>query len=185
MAKGLDEAYHPLALGRSFAGAMFALAVLTGAATSGCATTQSRITGLVALRGFEQELVLDRGDETLRLGGRKDVIAQLDRLVDARVRLQGAVQGDTVLVRGYELLEAPDGMVPYIGRLVVDQSGARLDEASSDTPIFLRGEELRVLKRNHGARIWITGSVVGPQTLLIAHWGVLVPADTSRPNLTR
>ena len=130
MAKGLDEAYHPLALGRSFAGAMFALAVLTGAATSGCATTQSRITGLVALRGFEQELVLDRGDETLRLGGRKDVIAQLDRLVDARVRLQGAVQGDTVLVRGYELLEAPDGMVPYIGRLVVDQSGARLDEAS-------------------------------------------------------
>ena len=113
------------------------------------------------------------GDLTLR--GRAEILDQLNRLVDARVRLDGPEQGGTVTVRGYQIIEAPDGMVPYVGRIVVDQSGTRLDQEPEGTPIYLRGDELRTLRHQHGARVWLTGSVVGAQTILIAHWGVLVP----------
>jgi hypothetical protein len=148
-----------------------------GLVASGCATAGGGQTGFLTLRGVNQTLVLAQSGEDLVLQARPEILAQLDRLVDARVRVRGLVQGSGIRVRDFELLEAPDGMVPFVGRIVVDQSGTRLDEEPGNTPIFLRGDALRALRRQHGARVWITGSVVGEQTLLIAHWGVLVPPE--------
>lgn len=170
-------AYHPLALVRPIAGAIFAVTVFLGTAASGCATSGTGFAGFLALQGVEQEVVLQHSGDPLRLAGRPAVLAELDRLVDARVTLRGSLRGDTLHVRDYEILEAPDGMVPFVGRVVVDQSGARIDEEPGGTPIYLRGEDIRSLRRHHGALVWVTGSVVGAQTLLIAHWGLIVPAQ--------
>ena len=169
--------YHPLALSRATVGAGILTALVMGLVVSGCATSGGVKTGFLSLRGVEQTLVLAQSGEDLTLRARPEILAQLDRLVDARVRVMGFVQGSGISVRDFELLEAPDGMVPFVGRIVVDQSGTRLDEEPGGTPIFLRGDSLRALRRQHGARVWITGSVVGEQTLLIAHWGVLVPPE--------
>lgn len=157
----------------------FILAALLGLLLSGCATSGRLTTGLVALRGVEQRLVLTQAHLELSLRGRAELLEQLDRLVDARVRVTGPRQRGRLTVRAYELLEAPDGMIPFVGRVVVDQWGTRIDEESSGTPIYLRGDDLRRLRRHHGAQIWVTGSVVAGQTLLIAHWGLIVPPPES------
>ena len=111
--------------------------------------------------------------------GDKEQLEQLDRLVDARVKLYGRQAGGRISVRSFEVMEAPDGMVPFVGQVIVDQSGTRIDEDATGTPIYLQGEDLRRLRSLHGARIWVTGSVVGAQTLLIAHWGVLLPPTST------
>lgn len=171
----LAEAYHPIALVRPPPWSALVAAALLGLVVSGCATTGRITTGLLALRGVDHDLVLAQADTDLGLAGRSEIIAQLDRLVDARVRVAGPEHGGVITVRAFEILEAPDGMIPFVGVVVVDQSGTRLDEESSGTPIYLRGEDLRALRRHHGARIWVTGSVVGGQTVLIAHWGLIAP----------
>jgi len=175
LALWLTEAYHPIALVRPPSWSAFVVAALLGLVVSGCATSGRLTTGLLALRGVDQHLVLSQADLDLGLTGRAEVMAMLDRLVDARVRVAGPEVSGVVTVRSFEILEAPDGMIPFVGVVVVDQSGTRLDEESSGTPIYLRGDDLRSLRRHHGARIWVTGSVVGGQTILIAHWGLIAP----------
>lgn len=156
------------------------LSLLAVPLIAGCATTRgaqgSRTVGIVTLDGIEQVLSLRVANGTLRVTGAVDVLDQLDRLVDARVACRGPVSADAIRVRGYELLEAPDGMAPYLGRIVYDQAGVFLAGRTAGTRIALRSGDLDALKRSHGDVVWVTGSIVGPQILLVAHWGVLIPA---------
>jgi len=157
------------------------LSLLALALIGGCATTRgaagSRAVGVVSLEGIDQVLSLRVPDGVLAIGGPEKVVDQLDRLVDARVACLGPVGSGAITVRSFEILEAPDGMVPYLGRLVFDQSGVVLADETTGTPLALRSAELAALKRSHGDYVWLTGTIVGPQTILVAHWGVLIPAD--------
>ncbi len=164
--------YHPAALARPL---LFLLAALL----AGCATgggPGSRTFGVVVGSGITGELLLDMRGTLLPLSGPPDVVDQLERVSGARVAVSGRAGPRGVYARRFELLEAPDGMVPHVGRLVVDQSGVMLQDELSGARLALRSSELAHVKRLHGARLWITGSLVGPQVLLIAHWGVLVDA---------
>lgn len=146
---------------------------LTG---TGCARPAgSRTVGFVTLHGVDQTLSLNIQGTILPIEGRSPIVAQLDRLIEARVAIEGTV-GATVRVTSFEILEAPDGLVPYLGVLIHDQSGIGLQDETTGTRIALRSSDVDRLKRHHGDRVWVTGSIVGPQTLLVAHWGVLVPS---------
>ncbi len=148
---------------------------LTG---SGCARpASSRTVGIVTLYGVDQILSLNIQGTVVPIEGRSQVIDQLDRLIDARVAITGTVGSSRVRVQDYEILEAPDGLVPYLGILVHDQSGVGLQDETTGTRIALRSSDVDRMKRQHGDRVWVTGSIVGPQTLLVAHWGVLVPSS--------
>jgi len=105
-----------------------------------------------------------------------DLLAQLDRLPGAFVAVRGPRTVEQVIVRDFEILEAPDGLSPLIGTVIVDQSGVMLQDQVSRTRLALRGEALIDLKKEHASKVWVTGSIVGPQTLLVAHWGLLIPA---------
>ena len=165
------------------AGRIPALALLTLCALllGGCATTRgasgSRTVGIVALQGVEQVLSLDVQGVKMTIRGPRAVVDQLDRLVGARIACRGPLAAGSVTVRSFEILEAPDGMVPYLGRIVYDQAGVALADGTTGTRIGLRSADLDALKRSHGDVVWVTGSIVGPQLLLVAHWGVLVPAS--------
>ena len=164
--------YHPAALARL-------LLLLLTASIVGCASGGPggvRTFGVVVGVEVTGELMLDMRGTLLPLSGASDVVAQLERLGGARVAIRGPAGPRGVVARRFELLEAPDGMVPYLGRVIVDQSGVMLADETTGVRLALRSSELALIKGQHGARIWVTGSLVGPQILLIAHWGVLVDA---------
>ncbi len=155
------------------------LLLLLAALLAGCATGAgggARVFGVVVDPALTGELLLDMRGTLVPLGGVDVVVDQLARLGGARVAIQGTARPSGVFARGYEMLEAPDGLPPHIGVLVVDQSGVVLRDEVDGVALALRSAELANIKRHHGARLWITGSLVGPQALLVAHWGVLIDA---------
>ncbi len=155
--------------------------VLLAATLLACATTPApggrAYEGLVVHVGVEAVLSLEReGHARALLGSERDLL-QLDRLAGASVAIRGALVGDDRLrVRSFELLDPGDGLTPMVGTLVADQFAIVIDDEITGTRLALRGSALRELKRHHGGRVWITGSIIGPRQVLIAHWGLLLTA---------
>jgi len=152
--------------------------------SSGCAASlanggwagASVTRGLVQVSPRSHELLLVVSGTSLRMQMSKDHAAQLDRLSGAFLAVRGPRGKEEIVVRSFEILEAPDGLAPMVGRVIVDQSGVMLEDQVSRSRLALRGAALIDLKKEHAAKIWVTGSIVGPQTLLVAHWGLLIPA---------
>ena len=90
--------------------------------------------------------------------------------------IAGVRSKEAIQVRRFEILEAPDGLAPLVGAVIVDQSGVMLQDELSGNRLALQGTALADLKKIPGARVWVTGAVVGPQVLLVAHWGLLTSA---------
>ncbi len=159
-----------------------ALLLLILASPLGCATVSgargsSHVTGLVLPAGPEGALSLDERGRIRTLAGPRQLLDQLTRIPGAIVSIRGPVGDASVRVREFEIVDAGDGLRPLVGRMVVDQAGVQLEDTVTGTRIALRGEALASLKNEHGSRVWVTGSVIGPQTFLVAHWGLLIPAD--------
>ena len=132
------------------------------------------------LRGMVQ--LTDSGEATLNIQGQvvgvvasSPVLDQLQRIPGAYIEVRGRAGQDSVRVRAFEILDAGDGLRPMVGVLVVDQSGVSLSDDVTGTRLTLRGTALADLKSLHRARVWVTGTVVGPRIILVAHWGLLVP----------
>ncbi len=152
--------------------------------TTGCAASRAKggwagasvTRGLVEIDVRSDQLFLSVSGTTLWMKAAPFLEAQLDRLEGAFLAVRGPRTAEHIVVRGFEILEAPDGLSPLIGMVIVDQSGVMLKDQVSGTRLALRGEALVDLKKEHASKVWVTGSIVGPQTLLVAHWGLLVPA---------
>ncbi|MBJ94019.1 MAG: hypothetical protein CMP23_06015 [Rickettsiales bacterium] len=173
--------YHSLAVTQSRALAIVVLLVVVLSVLSSCAGLRSRSGwyGASLTRGFVQ-LEATSGKPQLQVSGSlldmqaaADVDGQLRVLEGAFLAVHGSRSEGVLKVRSFEILEAPDGLAPMVGAVVVDQGGVMLEDELSGRRIGLRGQALAELKRQHAARIWVTGSVVGPQTLLVANWGLL------------
>ncbi len=145
---------------------------------AGCATTGAGGKRIFGVIGFDGDvLVLDMRGTALPLRAAPELVDQLRRIEWARVAIRGTAARDGVFAKDFEMLEAPDGLPPHVGRLIVDQSGVMLQDEVSGRRLGLRSSELGRVKQHHGSRIWVTGSLTGDHLLLIAHWGVLVPAS--------
>jgi hypothetical protein len=149
-----------------------------------CATTRSQggwagsalTRGLVEIDPESSSLVLVVAGTQLAISAPPALREELDRLSGAFVAVAGHRSDASIQVQDYEILEAPDGLAPLTGVIIVDQSGVMLQDEVTRSRLALRGQALIDLKRQHRARVWVTGSVVGPQVFLVAHWGLLVPA---------
>jgi len=126
--------------------------------------------------------VAEEGGASLNIQGQllpvvapASVMEQLLRIPDAYIEIRGALGTSSVRVRSFEILDAGDGLRPMVGVLVIDQSGVMLSDDVTGTRLALRGSALARLKNLHQARVWVTGTVVGPSIILVAHWGLLVP----------
>jgi len=158
--------------------------LLLALAASGCASSRAQggwagsnlIRGMVQVDAASSSLVLSVAGVDLPILARADVMDQLDRLPEAFIAVTGSRSKEGVQVRSFEILEAPDGLAPLVGVIIVDQSGVMLQDEVSGNRLALRGAALADLKKMFRARVWVTGSVVGPQVLLVAHWGLLVAA---------
>jgi len=179
-----QQVYHPLAVAsRSFPKALIIM-LLLALTVSGCTSTRSRggwggshlTRGMVEVDAATSALVLSVAGKQLSIEARADLMDQLDRLPGAFVAIDGVRSKEAIRVRRFEILEAPDGLAPLVGAVIVDQSGVMLQDELSGNRLALRGAALVDLKKMHGARVWVTGSVVGPQVLLLAHWGLLTSA---------
>jgi hypothetical protein len=149
-------------------------------AVAGCATlpgpgASAPVRGLVRPATDDGALTLDDSGVIRTLAGPSRLLDQLARIPGAIVAIQGTATPRVVRVRDFEIIDAGDGLRPLVGWLIVDQAGVQLEDSVTGTRLALRGRALAELKEQHGARVWVTGSVNGPQTLLIAHWGILVP----------
>lgn len=153
------------------------LASILGCATTGAGGGSSPVVGLIVPAGSDGAVSLDEQGRIRTLAGPRQLLDQLARIPGAIVSVRGPVTSSTVRVRAFEIVDAGDGLRPLVGRVVVDQAGVQLEDEVTGTRLALRGEPLAWLKREHGSRVWVTGSVNGPQTFLVAHWGLLVPAD--------
>ena len=152
-------------------------AVPLACATTGAGSRSHPVVGLVVAADGDQPLALDEQGTIRTLAGPRRLLDQLGRLPGAIVSVGGSVTNTRVVVRSFDIEDAGDGLRPLVGRIVVDQAGVQLEDDVTGTRLALRGEALGSVKHQHGSRVWVTGSVVGPQTFLIAHWGLLVPAD--------
>lgn len=150
-------------------------ALLTGCATTGGSAGSPPYRGLILSSDQEGPVALDEQGRIRTLAGPRRLVDQLARVPGAIVSIQGTANMNVVRVMDFEIVDAGDGLRPLVGWLIVDQAGVYLEDSVTGTRLALRGGELANLKQQHGARVWVTGSVSGPQTLLIAHWGVLVP----------
>ena len=152
--------------------------------SSGCAAPRalggwavtSVVRGLLQVDPRSADLQLLVSGALLRVQATGELADQLERLPGAFLAVRGSYVEDTVVVRHFEILEAPDGLAPMIGRVIVDQSGVMLEDQVSGSRLALHGAALVDLKKEHASKVWVTGSIVGPQTLLVAHWGLLVPS---------
>ena len=151
------------------------LALVTGCATTGGSNRPSPLRGYVTFLPSEGPVALDESGRIRTLVGPRQLLAQLERIPGAYISVNGSTTADAVRVRTFEIIDAGDGLRPLVGWLIVDQAGVQLEDSVTGTRLALRGGALRKLKDEHGARIWVTGTVVGPQILLVAHWGVLIP----------
>lgn len=154
------------------------LLLVSACATTGGAQGSGPVIGLVTERPNDGALALDVQGDIRTLAGPRQLLDQLARLPGAIVSVRGSATRSSVRVREFEIVDAGDGLRPLVGHIVVDQAGVQLEDDVTGTRLALRGEPLSRLKHQHGSRVWITGSVVGPQIFLVAHWGVLVPAGT-------
>ena len=154
-----------------------ALAILA-VCLSACATIPPGgrgIEGVVVHAGVEAVLSLQRDGYTRAVLGSERVVLQLDRIPGALVAVKGDLLGDDrVRVRTFKLLDPGDGLSPMVGSLIVDQAGVVIEDENTGTSLLLRGKAIADLKRHHGGRVWVTGSVIGPRQVLVAHWGLLL-----------
>ncbi len=155
--------------------------MLLAATVLACATTPRggarAYEGVVVHVGAEAVLSLAREGHVRAMTGPERLILQLDRLPGASVSVRGGLVGDDELrVRDFQLLDPGDGLAPMVGTLIADQFAIVIDDEITGTRLALRGPQLRELKRHHGGRVWVTGSVIGPRQVLIAHWGLLLTA---------
>lgn len=137
--------------------------------------TDTRLRGLVVPASDVTPLSLDERGLIRTLAGPNQLLAQLARIPGAYVAIRGPATSSQVRVRDFEIIDAGDGLRPLVGWVIVDQAGVQLEDSVTGTRLSLRGDALRDIKDEHGARVWVTGSVVGAQTLLVANWGILVP----------
>lgn len=134
-------------------------------------------TAIVVLR--EGSWWLRTRDQDFEAKGPRAQLDQLRSLEGATLRIPGRPCGDSIRVSRFELLTAPDGLVPHVGTLIQDQGGTYLDDEQAGTRLRLDGPEAPG-RTEHGARLWLTGLVSGPQTLTVLRWGVLEPAGADR-----
>ncbi len=140
---------------------------------TGCATLKAPLHGIVQVA--DDGVRLDVRGQAVPLAASKDLIGELSRLDQASIGVRGTIQGGKLRVRSYELVEGPDGLPAHYGKLVVDQAGPVLLDEVSGSRIGLRVLDIDALKQHHGARLWVTGTFVGDQVLMVANWGILAP----------
>ena len=153
------------------------LTSVLGCATTGSTAGSSAVLGLVQEVGPDGALSLDEQGRIRTLVGPRQLLDQLARIPGAIVSIRGPVTSSSVRVREFEIVDAGDGLRPLVGHIIVDQAGVQLEDQVTGTRLALRGEALASIKHQHGSRVWVTGSVIGAQVFLVAHWGLLVPAD--------
>lgn len=137
--------------------------------------TDTRLRGIVVPASDVTPLSLDERGLVRTLAGPSQLLAQLARIPGAYVAIRGPATSSQVRVRDFEIIDAGDGMRPLVGWVIVDQAGVQIEDSVTGTRLALRGDALGEIKNEHGARVWVTGSVVGAQTLLVANWGILIP----------
>jgi len=144
--------------------------------TSGDAPgTDTRLRGIVVPASDVTSLSLDERGVVRTLAGPSRLLDQLARIPGGYVAIRGPVTSTKVRVRDFEIIDAGDGLRPLVGWVIVDQAGVQIEDSVTGTRLALRGDALGEIKDEHGARVWVTGSVVGAQTLLVANWGILIP----------
>jgi len=137
----------------------------------GCATTglQARV-GFVELDQRQRPHLL-LTDARLRLTS--PVGKELAALPDARVKAWGTLVGASMRVQHYQVLDAGNGFMAYVGWIIYDQSGVRLKEWLNGREWTLVGEGVRDLREWHGNKVWITGLEDGPDEIRPLAWGRL------------
>ncbi len=151
-------------------------ACATTGASSGFSSAHHRHQGLLQWSTDGETLNINQQGSIRPLKAPPRIQDELERIPGAVITFSGSILGPEVRIAAFRMVEAPDGMTPWVGRLLTDQSGVMLEDEVNRVRLALQGKALHRLKRQHGARIWVTGSVVGPHVLLVAHWGVLEPA---------
>lgn len=149
----------------------------------GCATLGARngipTRGLVRLATDDTPLSLDTQGVVRTLGGPRALVDQFARLGGAVVDVWGTVGPARIRATDFEIVDAGDGQRPLVGFVIVDQMGIWLEDSVTGTRLALRGDALSDLRALHAARVWMSGTIVGRQQFLIAHWGLLAPPPSA------
>ena len=110
-------------------------------------------------------------DGRLRLTGA--VGKELGALPGAHVKVWGQVVAAALRVSHYQVLDAGNGFMAYVGFIAVDQRGVRLQEWLNGREWFLLVEDRDAFRALHGAKVWITGLEESPEEIRPLGWGWL------------
>jgi len=148
------------------------LILVSGMSASGCVTIDR--VGYLRVADSRVTLLSGKGELILRS---PELIEELRNLDGARVDVVGTVSGRRVRVVGYRLLDPGNGMQPYVGQLTIGQ----LDVSVYDIALGRRYTLARPLPVSifelHGAKVWITGEVVGTDLIRVADFGIIRPPE--------
>lgn len=159
----------------------FAALLLAAGLAAGCAATRPRVegpttadvevdprTGAPVLRTLEGQL--------LAVQAPPEVLSELARLPGARVRVAPTPRGGAIRVPGYVLLDPGDALPPYVGEVVATVDRVLVRDPATGAELVLQGPVARDLRRLTGAKVWVTGHLVGAGRLEPVHYGILRPA---------
>ena len=123
----------------------------------------------------DQRLVLEQVDgHRYQLVG-PQLVDELRTVPGARVEVAGLGNGPRYRVGGYRILDIGNGEQPYVGFVVVDQAGTRIRDEALGRDFFLDGIPTASVRDLHGAKIWITGLLVGADLLHVREFGIIRP----------
>lgn len=145
-------------------------------ALPGVARGSNETTVVVSVQ--DEQVVLRTRDADFRTQASARVLGQLRSLDGATIRVPGRPCGASLRVRRFAILLAPDGLVPHVGTVLVDQSGTYL-EPEGGARIVLLGEAAPTAA-HHRRWCWVTGIVSGPQRLVVLRFGVMEAAASAR-----
>jgi hypothetical protein len=140
---------------------------------AGCASTGATHIGLLRVAAEQVELQLP--DASLTLRGR-ELEVDLRNLDGARVEIAGIRLGARrIRVVGYRVLDPGNGMHPYVGQLRVGQLGPTLVDEALGREFDVARPWPPELASLHGARVWLTGELVGLDLLQVSAFGIIRP----------
>lgn len=136
----------------------------------GCALSAHR-SGMVQLEGERVTLVEPTG-RSFRVApsGQGALMRALEGYI---VSVEGPRLGRRVWVRDWAVLDAGDGVPPFMGRLRRFGGNWLLDDRTSGQTIVLEPESVGDLASADGKVVVVRGLVVGAQTVRVLGWRVV------------
>lgn len=136
----------------------------------GCALSAHR-SGLVSVDGEQVTLMESTGKVfSISSRGEGEILGAMEQCV---VDVRGLRVGKWLFVRGWDVVDAGDGIPPFVGVLRRYGGNWTLEDLHSGQTVLLDPKTVGSLSQEEGRLVLVRGMVVGAQLVAVVAWRAL------------